>query len=261
MAYNKWYITGDCHRDFSRFKRLNDEENIAVIILGDAGVNWTLNNEDEKFKDSLKEKYPNITFYLVRGNHEARPTALPNILEDYDEEVDGYVYYEPEYLHIRYFMDGGEYTIDGHKTLVIGGAYSVDKWYRLEMGYRWFADEQLSKEEMEYIEYIFKGGKHYDLVLTHTCPFDFQPTDLFIPSLDQSTVDKTMEIWLQNKVCNQISWDIWLFGHFHASRLERPHVEQYYEIIEELPTIWNRWHGKNEIIDWWLQKSPDYYMI
>lgn len=30
------------------------------------------------------------------------------------------------------------------KTIVIGGAYSVDKFYRLSKGYNWFEDEQPS---------------------------------------------------------------------------------------------------------------------
>ena len=44
-------------------------------------------------------------------------------------------------------FDGEIYDIDDKKVMVIGGAYSVDKWYRLKMNYKWFEDEQISEEE------------------------------------------------------------------------------------------------------------------
>lgn len=258
MGYNKIYISGDTHRDFSRFKILKDEEDIAVIILGDAAVNWILDNEDQIFKQSLKKKYPNITWYLLRGNHEARPAALPTIQTDWDDEIQGYVQYEPNFLHIRYLLDGGEYQINGHSILTIGGAYSVDKFYRLQKGYIWYEDEQLTQEEMKQItSSIF--GKHYDFILTHTCPFDWRPVDLFLSGLDQSTVDNTMELWL-DELRTQCSWKVWLFGHYHADRLERPHVEQLYTVIENIDDIWDRWYGGTEL-SWYLRKSPNYYIV
>ena len=256
MAYNKWYISGDTHGDFTRFLRIKNEENIAVIILGDSAINWNLSDYDKGFKSHLKTKYPNITWYLLRGNHDARPTAVYGMLQDWDDEVQGYVYYEPEFLHIRYFMDGGEYIIENHSILTIGGAYSVDKFYRLQMGYRWFEDEQLTPLEKRNIEQIVKG-KHYDFVLTHTCPFEWRPTDLFLTGIDESKVDNSTEIWLQD-LKETFTWDIWLFGHYHADRLERPHVEQLFKVIENLSDIWDRWHSGK--IEWWMRKSPHYYM-
>ena len=255
----KWFITGDTHGDFSRFKeQLPKEEEIAVIILGDAAVNWNLDKNDWHFKNHLLNAYPNITWYLLRGNHEARPTAVESMRIDWDDEVDGYVFYEPDFLNIRYFRDGGEYTIDGHSVLTIGGAYSVDKWYRLEKGYRWFEDEQLTNEEMQYIETLIKD-KHYDIVLTHTCPYSWRPVDLFLRGLDQSTVDNTMEYWFE-KIKDIFTWNLWLFGHYHADRAERPRVEQFFQVVEELSEVWNRWYDpKNENLRW-IRKSPDFYM-
>lgn len=257
MSYVKWYITGDTHGDFSRFKELEKDDYIAVIILGDTAVNWNLNKADFQFKNHLTNAYPNITWYLLRGNHDARPTAVYDIKEDWDDEVQGYVLYEPNFLNIKYLRDGGEYIIDGYKVLTIGGAYSVDKFYRLQMGYRWFEDEQLTPKEMLCIEQLTQG-KTYDFVLTHTCPYSWMPIDLFLAGLDQSTVDKSMERWFE-KLKTNFTWDIWLFGHYHADRLERPHVEQMFKIVEELNTIWDRWHSDKEL-NWWIRKSPNYYM-
>ena len=48
--------------------------------------------------------------------------------------------------------DGDIFIMDGTKHLVIGGAYSVDKYYRLENNLLWFADEQPSAEIKAYVE-------------------------------------------------------------------------------------------------------------
>ena len=40
------YITGDTHRDFTRLN--NIDKNNMLIILGDAGINYFLNEEDKK---------------------------------------------------------------------------------------------------------------------------------------------------------------------------------------------------------------------
>ena len=99
-------------------------------------------------------------------------------------------------------------------------------------------------------------GKHYDVILTHTCPISWEPTDLFLSGLDQSSVDKTMELWL-DKVKQNIDWSIWLFGHYHDDRLMRPGVEMYFNDIEDWDTVMKRWENPDNL-DWWLKKDPNY---
>ena len=50
------------------------------------------------------------------------------------------VWVEEAYPNILFAKDGEIYDIAGMKTIVIGGAYSVDKFYRLSKGYNWFED-------------------------------------------------------------------------------------------------------------------------
>lgn len=238
MAYSKWYITGDVHGIFNRFQRLQKKKNIAVIILGDSGVNWTFDEYDSNFKKSIGIKYPNITFYLVRGNHDGRPQNIHNIKVIYDKEVDGDIYIEPEFPYIRYFIDGNDYWIAGYKILVIGGAYSVDKDYRLSTGRVWHKDEQLTAEEMQEIsKSVYK--QDYDIVLTHTCPSSFIPVDLFLSGIDQSKVDKTMEYWLED-ISKTFHWKYWIFGHYHADRFQAPNVQIMYWDIKPLDEILRR---------------------
>ena len=218
-------------------------------------MNYNLNKNDYGAKRGLCKNYPHI-FYCVRGNHEARPSDVPGMQLVYDEEVDGDVWVEEEFPRIRYFKDWGIYTIDGLRTLVIGGAYSVDKHYRLAQGWKWFENEQLTQTERDAC-YMSVYGRQIDLVLSHTCPLSLQPTDLFLRGLDQSTVDNTMEVWLE-ETADVFNWKIWLFGHYHADRIEWPHVEQFYTEMEPLIDILERWKNYDNTgeLDWWLPLSP-----
>ena len=55
-------------------------------------------------------------------------------------------YMDKKYPNQIFAKDGEIYTINGRKTLVIGGAYSVDKPWRLATGNKWFESEQPDDE-------------------------------------------------------------------------------------------------------------------
>lgn len=58
----------------------------------------------------------------------------------------------------------------------------------------------------------------FDLVISHTCPKIFEPRDLFLASIDQSAVDKTMELYL-DEIETSLSYSRWVWGHYHDDRL------------------------------------------
>jgi len=206
------YITGDTHRDFSRFYKLEKDTDNMLIVLGDVGINYYLNEEDKIYKEYLKKL--KLKLFCVRGNHEERPENISIYKEV--EMFGGKVFIEEEYPNLIFAKDGETYNIDGKKILVIGGAYSVDKQYRLLHGYKWFKDEQLTKEEMDTILDEVKG-KQFDIVLTHTCPYKYEPREVFMQGLDQSKVDKSMEHFL-DKVEENINYDKWYCGHYHTEK-------------------------------------------
>ena len=241
----KWYITGDTHGDFSRFSYYDKlKKDIAVIICGDAGVNYYLNKKDYKLKKSLRDILPKVTFYLVRGNHEARPQSLISMKEIYDKEVEGNVWVEEEFPNIKYLKDGEVYTIDGKRALVIGGAYSIDKEYRLINGWQWFPTEQLSATEREAITEKY-AGQHFDLVLSHTCPYPWQPFDKFLSYVDQTKVDNSMEYWMEN-LSHKISYNLWIFGHFHDDRQINYFSQMVSEEIYDLNKLFKKFKRKQK---------------
>lgn len=247
-----YLVTGDTHgRVLERLKRIDQTKyppaETAVIILGDAGLNFYLNRTDKYNKKTVNDFGYRV--YCLRGNHEERPENLGYPLIN-DTSVGNMVYMEEEFPNIHYFVDGGNYLINNHTVLTIGGAYSVDKWHRLQRAAAsgssfsgWFKDEQLTEREMSLISENVKD-KHFDFVFTHTCPLNWEPSDLFLSGIDQSAVDNTMERWL-NQLKDTFNWGVWCFGHFHADRHELPFVEQYYTDIEDLEDIIKRWkNGK-----------------
>ena len=270
----------DTHGGFATITRISDiqqnmpeykPEETMIVILGDSGLNFWLNNTDKKYKKLLNSM--NYHIYCVRGNHEQRPELIKSMVLVNDENVNNVVYMEEAFPNIRYFVDGRIYNLLGYKCLVIGGAYSVDKWYRLaRAGYMhdeaktadpkkcgWFKDECLTAAEMATIMKEVKG-ESVDFILSHTCPLSWEPTDLFLNGIDQSTVDKSMEVWL-DELKDNVKWKYYLFGHYHADRIERPHVEQFYQKYEDMNDIITRWdkYDKTGKVEWYLPKSPNFY--
>lgn len=224
---NIWII-GDLHGEASAVRNFytqnkerfsNDFRENVLIVLGDLGANYFLNKRDEQFKNTL-EKYL-FTYFAIRGNHEERPSVLEQ-QHPYNWHTETYfgnkVYVEDAHPRILYALDeGGEYNIAGRSALVVPGAYSIDKEYRLMRGWSWFAGEQLDDKEKDSLLENLKP--YYDIILSHTCPLRWQKdiSDLFLSVVDQSKVDNRMEIFL-NEISAQTDWKRWYFGHYHDDR-------------------------------------------
>lgn len=175
-----FYITGDTHGDFRRIEQFCLENDTTVedvmIILGDAGINYHLDSRDNELKEELSQL--DITLFCIHGNHEARPWEAG----DYDEKEwnGGIVYVEEQYPNLLFAKDGEIYYFNGRSVIVIGGAYSVDKYYRLNNGLMWFDTEQP----------------------------------------DKTTVDKSTEKWLQTIHDNLDLREGWYAGHYHCESEE-----------------------------------------
>ena len=62
------------------------------------------------------------------------------------------------------------------------------------------------------------NGKHFDIVLSHTCPYKYEPREVFMSGIDQSKVDKSMEYFL-DKIEGSIHYDKWYCGHYHTEKI------------------------------------------
>lgn len=236
-----YLVTGDCHRRV--LERLAEipscyvPEETALIILGDAGIDWCLDFTDSELKAAIEKT--GYTLYLVRGNHDAPPNLVEGLKVKAEENNYNVYLRDSRFPHINYLIDGFIYYFGKFSALVLGGAYSVDSLYRRANGLTWFENEQIGIEERNEIQEGLIDRK-VDFVFSHTCPKSFQPIDLFMNSIDQSTVDNSMELWL-DYIKEIFEWKYWLFGHYHKDCIQQPCVEQFYYRIDNLIDVANRW--------------------
>ncbi len=216
------YYTGDIHGskfEIKRFcKEIHPTKEDVIIILGDVGANYFGDRRDTDLKVTFSKLKP--TIFCIHGNHEIRPWHIPSYkTKDWQG---GTVWYEEEYPNILFAKDGEIYDIEGTKHLVIGGAYSVDKYYRLQFGHGWWEDEQPSEEIKKYVEQQIKE-KEFDVILSHTCPLKYEPIECFLPGIDQSSVDTSTEEWL-DKIEEMTDYKAWYCGHWHINkRIDKIH--------------------------------------
>ena len=65
------------------------------------------------------------------------------------------------------------------------------------MGMARWPDEQPSEEIKQNVEQkLDELSWNVDVVLSHTVPLKYEPTEVFLEGLDQSKVDRTTEEWL-----------------------------------------------------------------
>lgn len=233
------YVTGDKHGSYEQIGQFCQDHHTTIddvmIVLGDNGVNYYGHKKDKRLKKKLAA-LP-ITFIMLRGNHDARPDPkYYRVAYEISQSYAGVFYIEDEYPNILFTAEYGLYIINHKRCYVICGAYSVDKYYRLQMydqgyhQYRWFYDEQLTKEDMEYAEDSIKNTQPVDYILSHTCPLKYTPADTFLPFIDQQSVDHTMEEWLDG-IESSVEYGKWLCGHWHTDRTIDRMRFMYHDII------------------------------
>jgi len=234
--FDRIFVTGDIHGDVQdlvyRARSVGATENDLIIILGDCGFeissyfeeNGNASERDMKRQIWTKENIP-ATIFCVQGNHEVPFNEMHgNRTEMFSGKV-------VESNGIYFALNGEEYVINDKKFLVLGGAYSVDKFYRLRNGYPWWENEQMGSDEREEVLNKVKG-RSYDYVLSHTCPYDYRPVEAFLVGVVQSDIDTSQEEFLQ-KVHKNIEYNRWYLGHWHIEK-EIDKLKFMFQEIEEI---------------------------
>lgn len=115
-------------------------------------------------------------------------------------------------LRSKYWIPDG---LVENNTMYVGGAYSIDRDWRIE-GYDWWCDEELSMTQLEQIINLYEIAQP-EIMVTHDCPdgvahalFDFY-AKFEAGSRTRQAFDTMFEIH-QPK--------LWLFGHWHEPRDE-----------------------------------------
>ena len=95
----------------------------------------------------------------------------------------------------------------------------MDKYYRLAYGWGWWPDEQPDEATRQWVEQqLDEHGWQADVVITHTFPLRYEPTEVFLSGIDQSRVDKSTEEWLDT-IEHRLQYKQWYCGHYHTKKV------------------------------------------
>lgn len=225
------YITGDTHGERDKINNLEIQleltENDYLIIAGDFGFIFNNNYLEELILNELSTKPFKILF--VDGNHECFPAIFR-----YSEEMwnGGKVHKIRE--NIYHLMRGQVFEIDGKKIFTMGGAYSVDRWFRkLNVSY-WEEEIPTEEETNEAKKNLEAHNYQVDYIITHTVPSSVKWLMGYEVSQEHEE-DADFTDFL-DEVREKVSYKKWYAGHFHMNKIVSPadNITVLYEGIQFL---------------------------
>lgn len=162
-----------------------------ILQLGDFGA-WEHTEDGRKFFNDVNRiaKRNGVTIVFICGNHDKTSLLLSKYGSKRDE--DGFLVCRS---NLRYIPRGTVWTWGATRFLAFGGAYSVDKEWRLDLerqrrekweykrslgsrqrdtssGYFWFPEEEASEEE--FLKAMGDGSR-VDVMVTHDKPRGSNP--------------------------------------------------------------------------------------
>jgi len=181
------------------------------VILGDAGFLWPGNEVAEALIYSELAKRPFPVLCIV-GNHDPvlGLSDLPEVDMGIGEKV---IIINKEKPFIAYFKRGKIYNIENHKFLVLGGALSIDKFFRTP-GLSWWKQEYWSDDEKNAVSRLLEKENNFDYVLSHTGPSRINKA---VNNVDIAYIPKKRdEVSALNEIIDgKITCKRWFCGHWH----------------------------------------------
>jgi len=216
-------------------ERYNDElfrEINYHIILGDSGFLWPGQDQREALILEKLSKRP-FPVLCVIGNHE--PVLGRPDLPEIDIGIGEKVILANEKNPLLVFLKRGKvYNIENLKFLVLGGALSIDKMFRIP-NLSWWEKEYWTEEEKAELFALLEKDNSFDFVLSHTGPNKINKK-VFAhngAAYHMKYHDKVAE--LNEKIDSRISCRQWFCGHWHQvfyhydNELKRGYQYLYYE--------------------------------
>ncbi|MBO5778969.1 MAG: metallophosphoesterase [Clostridia bacterium] len=223
-----FHFTGDTHGSEDRFLLLasqgekNWTEDDYLMISGDFGYLFLNNKRENVFLDMLEKKPYTICF--CDGNHENFPAIY-----SYPEEIWNGGKIHRIRKNVIHLMRGQVYTIAGKTIFTMGGAYSIDKFMRIE-GRSWWKEELPNNDEYrEATRNLEACGYKVDYILTHTMPTQMITSRLFkIPDPHDAELTGFLD-WINETV----EYEMWFCGHWHEDRPISDKIRAlYYDVVE-----------------------------
>lgn len=176
---------------------------ICIIQLGDFGFFWP---GESHWWDQVSKALidAGIDLFPFDGNHEnfeglkqakAFGARLPVTVAP----------------RIHYLPRGYRWTWNGNVFMTLGGAYSIDKWARLE-GYSWWPEEEITQED---VDRAVSGG-HVDVILSHDVPWG-----IYVPGVHNPANPGDIPACVPNRmklleVTEATTPKLLVHGHYHV---------------------------------------------
>lgn len=188
----KILLAGDSHGRANTIqnylKAVKGHDCEALFVLGDFGY-WEHTYDGVEYMDAVNRLARDweIPVYFLDGNHDKTSLLLKLY---HEQDADGFIQVRP---WVKYSPRGHRWTWDGVRFISLGGAYSVDKAWRLEeerkkslkiikknsyrarvnrrsedtSGTLWFPEEEMTDEDLEK---FLADTTPVDIMLTHDKP-------------------------------------------------------------------------------------------
>ncbi len=250
-----FYVTGDCHGDFTRFghkKRCKLSFELTaddyVIVCGDLGLCWRYDNEFTYNCENMS-RWP-FKILWVQGNHESY-----TVIEDYPVEM----WNGGKARHIIkdkvILLERGQvFNIDGKIFFTFGGAqshdvqggifdkasptFTQDRRRAIEMGlpYRvigesWWPEELPNKQELdEGRRNLANVGYKVDYVISHCASNRIQK--ILTNEYGKRDYEKNVLTDYFEELEDALDYGHWYFGHYHENaRIDEKHTLLYEDIV------------------------------
>ena len=146
----------------------------AIIQLGDFGA-WEHTSAGIGFLDEVGQlaQKTAVPLYWLHGNHDKHSETLGR----YEPDERGFYPCRP---FVFYIPQGHAWQIGGVRLRSFGGAYSVDKQYRLKLERArqqpeslWFPEEEMTEAQM--VAMLKADNSAKDIILSHDKPLSSRP--------------------------------------------------------------------------------------
>lgn len=220
------YIVGDTHRMLDNevltekyFKKhnINIDDIEVAIVLGDFGVPWVSNYEDD-IDSKIIKAYAKLPFNIlaVPGNHD-NYDFINNVAMQ--QKMYGDVVYRVS-SNVFYLKRGAIYTISDKTFLCLGGAHSIDKSFRTPR-ISWWPEEQWSVQEEYFLfKNLKKTNNKVDYVISHTGPSKIieQLDPRFAADIENIMSDHNVAIC--DYIYDNVKFKHFYFGHWHIDGIK-----------------------------------------
>lgn len=215
MFFGRLLVTGDLHGDAGALTIISRKmlAGDVLFVAGDFGFIFLDTNSERCFLDDVDSflKRKNAWIVFVDGNHENHRALNAYPVEEWQGARVHRI--RSRVIHV---LRGEILEIKGHKIFCFGGAFSIDRAYRVLNKTYWEEEIPTDEDYKNGNAHLEKCGYQVDFALSHTCPLNMIP---YLGGRHSAQEEFQLQNYLQwVHDCAVPYLKCWYFGHWHQDR-------------------------------------------